>query len=75
MVVEKPAAKSLAEMDAGEAAEAASGKRVAPFFQYRFGHGLQKLAHLRASGYAATAYVATAETHWIRGEDYYARAA
>jgi predicted dehydrogenase len=75
VVVEKPVAKSLAEMDAVAAAEAASGKRVCPIFQYRFGRGLQKLAHLRAKGFAAAASVATAETHWYRGEAYYGRAA
>jgi predicted dehydrogenase len=75
VVVEKPVAKSLAELDAIAEAEAASGRRVAPIFQYRFGRGLQKLAHLRAKGFATTASVATAETHWYRGEAYYSRAA
>ena len=75
VVVEKPVAKSLAEVDAVAAAEAASGRRVAPIFQYRFGLGLQKLAHLRAKGFATTASVATAETHWYRGEVYYGAAA
>ena len=51
-VIEKPVAKSLAEVDAIAAAEAASPGRACPIFQYRFGHGLQKLAHLRARGYA-----------------------
>ena len=74
-VIEKPVAKSLAEVDAIAAAEAASAGRACPIFQYRFGHGLQKLAHLRAKGYAAKASVATAETHWLRGADYYGQAA
>ncbi|HET9068374.1 MAG TPA: Gfo/Idh/MocA family oxidoreductase [Amaricoccus sp.] len=74
-VIEKPVAKSLAEVDAIAAAEAASAGRACPIFQYRFGHGLQRLAHLRAKGYAAEASVATAETHWYRGADYYGRAA
>ncbi len=74
-VVEKPVARSLFEMDAVAAAEAASAGRVAPIFQYRFGHGLQKLAHLRRKGYAARASVATAETHWLRGPAYYRQAA
>jgi predicted dehydrogenase len=68
-------AKSLAEVDAIAAAEAASEGRACPIFQYRFGHGLQKLAHLRAKGYAAKASVATAETHWLRGAAYYGQAA
>ena len=74
-VVEKPVAKSLAELDAVAEAEAASGRRVCPVFQYRFGHGLQKLSHLRAKGFAKSASVATAETHWFRGDVYYGRAA
>lgn len=74
VVIEKPVGKSLAEMDAVAAAEAASRGRACPIFQYRFGHGLQKLAHLRRKGYAGRASVATAETHWLRGPAYYARA-
>ena len=50
VVVEKPVARSLAEVDAIAAAEAASGRRVCPIFQYRFGHGVQKLAHLMRQG-------------------------
>lgn len=75
VVIEKPVARSLREVDEIAAAEAASAGRACPIFQYRFGHGLQKLAHLRRKGYAGTASVATAETHWLRGPDYYARAA
>jgi predicted dehydrogenase len=74
-VVEKPVAKSLAELDAVVAAEAASGRRLCPIFQYRFGHGVQKLRHLIAKGMAGRPSVATAETHWYRGEAYYIRAA
>jgi len=74
-VIEKPVAKSLSELDAIAAAEAASAGRACPIFQYRFGHGLQKLAHLRSKGYAAAASVATAETHWHRGAAYYGQAA
>ena len=68
-------AKSLAELDAVVAAEAASGKRLCPIFQYRFGHGIQKLHHLIGKGLAGRPSVATAETHWYRGEVYYGAAA
>ena len=74
VVVEKPVARSLAEVDAIAAAEAASGRRVCPIFQYRFGHGVQKLHHLIAKGVAGRPSVATAETHWFRGAAYYAAA-
>src|SRR5262245_26414003 len=42
-ICEKPLVGSLAAVDALLAAEAESGRRVMPIFQYRFGHGLQKL--------------------------------
>lgn len=73
-VVEKPVARSLSEMDALAVTEAASGKRICPVFQYRFGHGIQKLHHLIARGIAGRPSVATAETHWCRGTAYYGEA-
>lgn len=75
VVLEKPVGQSLAEVDAIGAVEAATGRRVCPIFQYRFGHGIQKLHHLIAKGMAGPASVATLETHWYRGEAYYGRAA
>jgi predicted dehydrogenase len=41
VVVEKPVARSLAEVDAIAAAEAAGPGRVCPIFQYRFGDGVR----------------------------------
>ena len=75
VVLEKPVAKSLAEVDVLAATERKSGKRLCPIFQYRFGHGIQKLRHLMAKGLAGRPSVATAETHWYRGEVYYGAAA
>jgi predicted dehydrogenase len=43
-----------------------------PIFQYRFGHGLQKLKHLIAQGIAGRAFFATVETAWRRRAEYYA---
>jgi predicted dehydrogenase len=54
------------------AAEKRSGRRVMPIFQYRFGHGLQKLRFLIAEGVAGRAYLTTAETAWRRRPAYYA---
>jgi predicted dehydrogenase len=71
VVVEKPVARSLAEVDALIATEAGTGRRACPIFQYRFGHGIQKLHHLIAKGVAGPPSVATAETHWYRGTSYY----
>lgn len=73
VIVEKPLAASLAEVDAIRAAEPASTGRVFPIFQYRFGHGIAKLHHLKARGLLGRASVATAETHWLRTQEYYDR--
>ena len=43
-----------------------------PIFQYRFGHGLQKLKFLVEEGVAGRAYLTTVETAWRRRADYYA---
>ena len=71
VVVEKPVASSLAEIDELADLSRSSGRTVHPIFQYRFGHGIQKLHHLIAKGVAGPPSVATAETHWYRSGDYY----
>jgi predicted dehydrogenase len=71
-ICEKPLVSSLAEVDELERAERAAGRCVMPIFQYRFGHGLQKLKWLMAEGLAGTAYLATVETAWRRRAAYYA---
>jgi len=75
IVVEKPVARSLAEMDVLEKLSRETGKTICPIFQYRFGHGFQKLKHLVQKGVAGQPLMATAETHWFRGADYYGAAA
>ncbi len=71
VVCEKPLAASLAEIDELDAAEAASGRRICPIFQYRFGDGFRKLLHLKARGVLGKPYIATVETHWKRIAAYY----
>jgi len=71
-VCEKPVAGSLKEADELILAEAQSGKRVMPIFQYRFGHGLQKLKFLIEEGLAGQAFLTTVETAWRRRAAYYA---
>lgn len=71
VVVEKPLASSLAEVEALREAEASSGQRILPIFQYRFGHGIAKLHHLIDAGLTGRPSVATAETHWRRTQTYY----
>jgi predicted dehydrogenase len=71
-ICEKPLVGSLAEVDQLAAAEAASGQRIMPIFQYRFGHGLQKLKALVDAGLSGRAYLATVEVAWRRRAEYYA---
>jgi predicted dehydrogenase len=72
VICEKPVAGSLREADELITAETQANKRVMPIFQYRFGHGLQKLMYLKEKGLTGTAYLTTVETAWQRRADYYA---
>lgn len=71
VICEKPLVSSLAEVDALVALEKSSEKRLMPIFQYRWGHGLQKLKMLIDSGFAGDPFLATAETAWRRRAEYY----
>ena len=71
-ICEKPLVSSLQDIDQLVAAEPASGRRVMPIFQYRFGHGMQKLKLLIERGVTGTAYLGTVETSWRRRPAYYA---
>ncbi len=72
VICEKPLAGSVVEADAlGEAAQTA-GCLLAPIFQYRYGRSLYQLAALQQRGLTGRPLVATLETHWNRGADYYA---
>ena len=66
VVCEKPVAGSLQEVDQLIAAETESGQQVMPIFQYRYGHGIQKLKFLVDQGVAGRAYLTTVETAWRR---------
>lgn len=72
VICEKPLAGSLADIDKIAALEKETGLLVSPIFQYRFGNGMRKLLHLRNRGVLGKCYLATVETHWRRGADYYA---
>lgn len=69
--VEKPAGGSLADIDALIAAEARTGKRVMPIFNYRYGFAVQRLQHLLRLGIPGRAYLSTVETHWRRELPYF----
>ena len=72
MICEKPLAARCEDADRVAAAEKRSGRRVMPIFQYRFGHGIQKLKLLVERGIAGRAYLTTVETAWRRRPAYYA---
>jgi len=72
VVCEKPLVGSLHDIDLVAEAEAASGRRVMPIFQYRFGNGLQKVKALVDAGVAGRAYTSSVEVAWRRRADYYA---
>lgn len=72
VILEKPVAGSLQQVDDLIQAEKHSGRRVMPIFQYRFGHGAQKLKMLIEHGLAGRCYLTTVETSWRRKPAYYA---
>lgn len=72
VICEKPLACSLDEVAAMEAAETASGRSLFPVFQYRYGPAFAALDALVAEGMAGPPVVASLETHWNRGAEYYA---
>lgn len=72
VICEKPLVGSLREVDELISAQQLAGKLIMPIFQYRFGHGLQKLKYLVEKGIAGNAYLATVETSWRRRAEYYA---
>jgi predicted dehydrogenase len=72
VICEKPLAASLRQVDELTAASHRAGRRLMPIFQYRFGHGIQKLRFLIEQGVTGRAYLTTAETAWRRRAAYYA---
>lgn len=72
VICEKPIVPSLRDVDLLVGAEALSGRRILPIFQYRYGHGLQKLRLLQNRELTGKAYTVNIETSWRRRDDYYA---
>ena len=72
VICEKPLVTSLREIDLIVAAAEQSGRSVFPVFQYRFGRAMTQLRSLIDAGLTGKPYVASLETHWNRGADYYA---
>ena len=72
VVCEKPLVGSLKDIDEIEQASALSSRIVMPVFQYRFGQGIGQLLDLIEKKLTGRPLIATLETHWNRGADYYA---
>jgi predicted dehydrogenase len=71
VILEKPIAGSLAEVDALEALAGEAGRQLVPVFQYRFGRGLRRLLTLIGDGAVGRPFVTALETHWNRTAAYY----
>lgn len=72
VICEKPIAASLRDVDRIEAAADAVGRQVFPVFQYRYGISTRTLDSLIKGNLLGPLRMATLETHWNRGADYYA---
>lgn len=71
VLVEKPPALSLSEVDAMIAAERGSSGRVATVFQHRFGRGAIRLRRMIAEGALGRCFVALCDTLWYRDDAYF----
>ena len=72
VICEKPLVPSLRDVDSLTEIERKSGRRILPIFQYRYGHGFQKLKFLQDRGLTGRAHTVNIETSWRRRDDYYA---
>lgn len=72
VICEKPLVASLKDCDALAEAATLANRHVFPVFQYRYGQGTAALDALIAAGLCGQPQVASLETHWNRGADYYA---
>ncbi|MEM7723079.1 MAG: Gfo/Idh/MocA family oxidoreductase [Pseudomonadota bacterium] len=72
VICEKPLVPSLQDCDALVQAANRARRQVFPVFQYRYGPATAALDALIAAGLCGQPQVASLETHWNRGADYYA---
>lgn len=71
VLLEKPPATTLADMDVLADAEEASSGSVYVVFQHRHGSGARRARHLLSSGALGTPQVAVCETLWYRPDSYF----
>jgi predicted dehydrogenase len=72
VLVEKPTALSLAEIDELLAAERRSSAHLATVFQHRFGTAAVRLRRMTEAGDLGRPLLATCSTLWYRDDEYYA---
>ncbi|RVX43880.1 putative dehydrogenase [Nonomuraea polychroma] len=72
VLVEKPTALSLAELDELAAVQQATGTPVLTVFQHRFGPAAVRLRRLASSGALGRPLTAVCETLWYRTDAYFA---
>lgn len=71
VICEKPLVGSLQDLDTLAEAAADADRHLMPVYQYRYGHGVQRLRHLIDSGVTGQPSAAAAEVAWRRRPDYY----
>lgn len=72
VIVEKPPAPSLDELDEMRAAAAAAGRQLAVVFQQRTGTAAAHVRRLLRTGALGRPLIAVCQTLWYRDEDYFA---
>ncbi|SDD80777.1 Gfo/Idh/MocA family protein [Auraticoccus monumenti] len=71
VLLEKPPATALADMDVLAAADAASAGSLYVVFQHRHGSGARRASRLLQTGALGTPQVAVCETLWYRPDSYF----
>jgi predicted dehydrogenase len=71
VLVEKPPALSLAEVDAAALAQGEGGPCFATVFQHRFGSGARRLKRMITEGVLGRPLLALCHTTWFRGQEYF----
>jgi predicted dehydrogenase len=71
VLLEKPPAPTLADMDVLAAAEKSSSGSISVVFQHRYGSGARRAHHLLHSGALGTPRVVVCETLWYRPDSYF----
>ncbi|MEP1207724.1 MAG: Gfo/Idh/MocA family oxidoreductase [Rhizobiaceae bacterium] len=72
VICEKPLVNSLRDADLLAQKARQCNRLLSPVFQYRYGPATAQLKALMDAGLAGRPFVANIETHWNRGDDYYA---